>query len=430
MATPFTARTTAAVAISRLAAGGHRGSGPPRRGRHPGRPRPGPRNGPSSATAPPPRRPARADASVRVEVNDEPLMRTTRAETTASTERTKAPAISSGTRKRRSLATRHLEGGQRRRRARRPWPPVATRPRARCPGPGAVAMPQGTKRSAKRATSTARRIDSPSLTRARSGPAYSRTMASWIIVSSRWVLGLSTGRRPLSATITMTKATRASRRCGVASQSGMGERAGDDGGQVGGVGGHREGQDGDQQGRLGQRPDGHGPAGSHATEGGPGVEGARGRGRPSRAAGGRRRRRGRQTTRRPGSVASSGAMAATTKVRGHQHQRGQGEDPARLLGPGPLPAGQLAQVEQGLADRGPDPALQSAAHLAHQPDQERAPDHDADHLEQRDRRHRGDRPGRRSSHHHQDHDERHQAEGQVAVHAPVGHPPGQRPPTS
>ncbi len=45
-------------------------------------------------------------------------------------------------------------------------------------------------------------------------------MASWIIVSSRCVLGLSTGSRPASAMITIMKATRARTRCGVASQAG------------------------------------------------------------------------------------------------------------------------------------------------------------------------------------------------------------------
>ena len=59
---------------------------------------------------------------------------------------------------------------------------------------------------------------------------------------------------------------------------GMGERAGDDGRQVGGVGGHRQGENGDQQCRLGQGPDGHGPAGPHAPEGRPRVEGPEGQG--------------------------------------------------------------------------------------------------------------------------------------------------------
>ena len=102
----------------------------------------------------------------------------------------------------------------------RPWR-RSRRARGRgAPAPGPVAMPQGTKRVANRATRNVSRIASASSTRARSGPAYSRTMASWIIVSSRWVLGLSTGRRPHSATMTITRATTAKSRCGLANQAG------------------------------------------------------------------------------------------------------------------------------------------------------------------------------------------------------------------
>jgi len=49
---------------------------------------------------------------------------------------------------------------------------------------------------------------------ARSLPEYSRTIASWIMVSSRCVDGLSTGRRPVSAMITTANATAASRLAG------------------------------------------------------------------------------------------------------------------------------------------------------------------------------------------------------------------------
>ena len=41
------------------------------------------------------------------------------------------------------------------------------------------------------------------------GPAYSSTIASCTMVSSRWVAGLSTGSLPVSATMTMTSATKA-----------------------------------------------------------------------------------------------------------------------------------------------------------------------------------------------------------------------------
>ena len=44
---------------------------------------------------------------------------------------------------------------------------------------------------------------------ARCRPEYSRIMASWTMVSSRWVVGLSIGMRPFSARATMIRATSA-----------------------------------------------------------------------------------------------------------------------------------------------------------------------------------------------------------------------------
>jgi len=43
---------------------------------------------------------------------------------------------------------------------------------------------------------------------------YSSTIASWIMVSSRWVAGLSTGMRAFSASDTIVNATPASARLG------------------------------------------------------------------------------------------------------------------------------------------------------------------------------------------------------------------------
>ena len=55
-------------------------------------------------------------------------------------------------------------------------------------------------------SSTVSRIPAAHSTSARRGPAYSSTIASCTIVSSRWVAGLSTGSRPVSAMITITRA--------------------------------------------------------------------------------------------------------------------------------------------------------------------------------------------------------------------------------
>ena len=72
------------------------------------------------------------------------------------------------------------------------------------------AMPHGANRFASSASSTVSRMPAAHSTSARRGPAYSRTIASCTIVSSRWVAGLSTGSRPVSATITITSAANAS----------------------------------------------------------------------------------------------------------------------------------------------------------------------------------------------------------------------------
>ena len=73
---------------------------------------------------------------------------------------------------------------------------------------------------------------------ARWRPEYSRIIASWIMVSSRWVVGLSTGMRAFSASDTMVKATPAKARLGIDDELVVGQRL-DDGGQRGGVGDQR-----------------------------------------------------------------------------------------------------------------------------------------------------------------------------------------------
>ena len=139
--------------------------------------------------------------------------------TTASTARTNPADSSSGTRNSRSLAI-DTSATAIPAASNAVLAPSAASPSAR-PGTLAVtAMPHGTNRFAASDSRSPRRIASPRVTSARSGPAYSRTIASWIIVSSRWVEGLSTGSRPLSATMTMSKAARANSRCGLAAQPG------------------------------------------------------------------------------------------------------------------------------------------------------------------------------------------------------------------
>ena len=159
--------------------------------------------------------------------------------------------------------------------------------------------PRGRRRFTKMPRSSARRMASPTVTSARSGPAYSRIMASWTMVSSRWVAGLSTGSRPLSATMTTRRAPQGeeSLRCG--QRPGVGEGGVDDGRQIRGVGGDRQRQDGDEQRRLGQGADGDRPARSHAPEGGAGVQAGQGQERRADRAGGRRGRTGPSWCRAP-----------------------------------------------------------------------------------------------------------------------------------
>jgi len=70
----------------------------------------------------------------------------------------------------------------------------------------APAIPHGKNRFA----STASRIPDAHSTSASRGPAYSSTIASCTIVNSRWVAGLSTGSRPVSAMMPTNNATNAS----------------------------------------------------------------------------------------------------------------------------------------------------------------------------------------------------------------------------
>src|SRR5579875_2661198 len=138
---------------------------------------------------------------------------------TPTTASTNPPARSSGTRKSRSLA---VETSTAEITAPNTAALAATAPRATATAvtPAPEAMPQGANRFTTNANSSPRRIASPKVTRASSGPAYSRIMASWTMVSSRWVDGLSTGIRPVSAITTITSATRARSRSGLAAHPG------------------------------------------------------------------------------------------------------------------------------------------------------------------------------------------------------------------
>src|SRR5450759_1045602 len=103
--------------------------------------------------------------------------RTTSAVTAPSTARTKPPASSSGTRKSRSFAVKTSKVAMAIP-ARATLPASAPSPMTILTAPGRSATPQGTRRLTSRPRSRVRRMDSPRVTSPRSGPAYSRTMAS------------------------------------------------------------------------------------------------------------------------------------------------------------------------------------------------------------------------------------------------------------
>src|SRR2546422_3193961 len=125
--------------------------------------------------------------------------------------RAKDPASNSGTRKSRSFATVVSSTATAPVRT-ASFAPSARSPRRTAPGPAGPVRPQGTKRFARSVMNRKSFIAPAHSTRARYRPEYSSTIASWIMVSSRWVAGLSTGSRPVSASITMKNAANA-RRC-------------------------------------------------------------------------------------------------------------------------------------------------------------------------------------------------------------------------
>ncbi len=96
------------------------------------------------------------------------------------------------------------------------------------------------------------------------GPAYSSTIASCTIVSSRWVAGLSTGSRPVSAMMTITSATNASTPVSDATWPGMVERVGHQRTEIGRSGRDGQREDRQQNRRLDQCGDGDLAACAHA----------------------------------------------------------------------------------------------------------------------------------------------------------------------
>ena len=106
----------------------------------------------------------------------------------------------------------------------------------------------------------------------RAGPLWSRTMTSWIIVSSRWVFGSSKGMREFSASRTMNQLTTTSTSAAPADgrpatseppkHPGQAQRAGEPG----------QHQQAEEERRLRQAGEGDLACGSHPLEGRAGVQ--------------------------------------------------------------------------------------------------------------------------------------------------------------
>src|SRR5262249_33910315 len=128
-----------------------------------------------------------------------------RSSTTALTEITPSandPASSSGTRNSRNFATT-VSSVARATTSTASLPARVSRPSSSAIGAACAGTPQGKNKLASRVRNTNSFIAEAHSTRARWRAEYSSSIASWIIVSSRCVAGLSTGRRPVSATMTM-----------------------------------------------------------------------------------------------------------------------------------------------------------------------------------------------------------------------------------
>ncbi len=108
--------------------------------------------------------------------------------------------------------------------------------------------------------------------KARYRPEYSRIIASWIIVSSRCVAGLSTGILPVSAMVTMNSPENARRWAGFNIAAGVDDSLCHDDAQVRRAGRHRDREDRKHHRRLDDRRDRHLPAGAEPAERAPRIE--------------------------------------------------------------------------------------------------------------------------------------------------------------
>ena len=163
----------------------------------------------------------------------------------------------------------------------------------------------------------------------------------------------------------------------------MGERCGDDRSQVRRPRRHRESEDRDEHRRLGNRRDGHRPARSHASERGAGVE-----------TGERQEDRAEQQQvhdrEQVADLIECGFRgqerndSGDERCRGEQHERGDREHPAGVVGDHPILAEQLAQIAPRLHDRRPDPSLEPGTDQTHHADEERRRSDGQHHLQQGD----------------------------------------------
>ena len=214
-------------------------------------------------------------------------------------------------------------------------------------------------------------------------------MASWTIVSSRWVAGLSTGSRPVSAMTTMTSAITASRLTGAAISDGVSIRARTISARV-------ELPTGIDSAYTATRTVGSTRAAMVMCRLEPIPPNAVPESRPSSATATVPTSRTDTTTNRSSGTSGSG-IAPTSGSSASHHQAGReqdhrrrDQDPAAPLRPDRVLGQKLAQVPPRLPDPRPDPALRTGPHLPGHPDQQRRQSRDDDDLEHGDQR---GRPG-------------------------------------
>ena len=208
---------------------------------------------------------------------------------------------------------------------------------------------------------------SPTVTSARSGPAYSRIMASCTMVSSRCVAGLSTGQPTALGHDDDEEGPQGEQPLRRGHRPGVGQGGADDGREVRRAGGCRQRQDGDEQRRLGQGADGDGPARPHTAESRAGVKARQRQQRRSHEQEVDEDEEVRAGCPSAGWVVTSGAIAAATATVATSTTGASGKIHVAWSGRRRCLRKSLRMSTRGWRTGGPTRPSSRAPHLAHDP---------------------------------------------------------------